>query len=61
MQPFRVEIPQASLDDLRRRLADTRWPRDLPDTGWDRGVPQDYLQELTEYWRTSFDWRAAEA
>src|SRR6201999_3839912 len=60
-EPFRIEIPQADLDDLRRRLADTRWPTELPDTGWDRGVPLGYLAELAEYWRTEFDWRAAEA
>ncbi|HEX6472272.1 MAG TPA: epoxide hydrolase [Streptosporangiaceae bacterium] len=61
MRPFRVDIPQADLDDLRRRLADTRWPDELPGVGWDRGVPLGYLQELAEYWRTEYDWRAAEA
>lgn len=61
MHPFRIEIPQADLDDLRRRLADTRWPDALPDVGWDRGVPPAYLMELADYWRTEFDWRAAEA
>ena len=61
MQPFRVEIPQADLDDLHSRLAGTRWPEDLPEVGWDRGVPISYLKELAEYWRTTFDWRAAEA
>jgi pimeloyl-ACP methyl ester carboxylesterase len=60
VQPFRVEIPQADLDDLNRRLSHIRWP-ELVDVGWDRGVPVDYLKELAEYWRTSFDWRAAEA
>jgi epoxide hydrolase len=61
MKPFRIDIPQADLDDLNRRIADTRWPESLPDTGWDRGVPPAYLKELAEYWRTSYDWRAAEA
>ena len=61
MKPYRVEIPQAALDDLRERLARTRWPEELPDTGWDRGVPLAYLKELAEYWRTSYDWRATEA
>jgi microsomal epoxide hydrolase len=60
MRPFRIEIPQADLDDLNRRLAATRWPSELPDVGWDRGVPVDYLKELAEYWRTGFDWRAVE-
>jgi epoxide hydrolase len=61
MQPFRVEIPQADLDDLHRRLADTRWPDELPDVGWDRGVPLSYIRELADYWRTNYDWRAVEA
>ncbi len=61
MQPFRIDIPQADLDDLNRRLESTRFPADLPGTGWERGVPTAYLKELAEYWRTTFDWRAAEA
>ncbi|MEU4378436.1 epoxide hydrolase family protein [Micromonospora echinofusca] len=61
MQPFRVAIPEADLDDLRRRLAATRWPDELPGVGWERGVPLGYLRELAEYWRTEYDWRAAEA
>ena len=61
MEPFRIEIPQADLDDLHRRLDSTRWPGELPGVGWSRGVPLGYLKELAEYWRTSYDWRAAEA
>ncbi|MER6280272.1 MULTISPECIES: epoxide hydrolase family protein [unclassified Streptomyces] len=61
MHPFRIDIPQAQLDDLHRRLDATRWPDELPGVGWDRGVPLSYLKELADYWRTSFDWRAAEA
>ncbi|NUT49831.1 MAG: epoxide hydrolase [Saccharothrix sp.] len=61
MQPFRIEIPQADLDDLNRRLDQTRWPDEVPGVGWSRGVPLGYLKELTEYWRTTFDWRAMEA
>jgi epoxide hydrolase len=60
MQPFRIDIPQAALDDLHRRLEDTRWPSELPGVGWRRGVPLGYLKELAEYWRTGYDWRAAE-
>jgi microsomal epoxide hydrolase len=61
MHPFRIDIPQAQLDDLHRRLDATRWPDELPGVGWKRGVPLEYLRELAAYWRTSFDWRAAEA
>ena len=60
IRPFRVEVPQADLDDLRERLTRTRWPEELPDARWDYGVPLTYLQELADYWRTSYDWRAQE-
>jgi pimeloyl-ACP methyl ester carboxylesterase len=61
MRPFLVEIPQEQLDDLHRRLADARWPAEPADLGWARGVPSAYLKELADYWRTEYDWRAAEA
>ncbi|MFC9660134.1 epoxide hydrolase family protein [Nocardia sp. NPDC127606] len=58
---FRIDIPQSDLDDLRERLARTRWADDLPGAGWTYGLPTAYLRELADYWRTGFDWRAAEA
>ena len=61
IRPFRIDIPQTDLDDLHDRLARTRWPDELPGVGWDRGVPLDYLKELAEHWRTSYDWREREA
>ncbi len=61
MRPFRIDIPQSDLDDLNRRLDETRWPDEIAGVGWDRGVPLEYLRELTGYWRNTFDWRAAEA
>src|ERR1700720_1763358 len=61
IRPFRIAIPQADLDDLRDRLARTRWPDELPGVGWAYGVPLDFLKELTEYWRTSYDWRRNES
>ena len=61
IQPFRIEIPQAEIGYLHDRLAAARWPGELPGTGWERGVPPDYLTELAGYWRTGYDWRAAEA
>jgi pimeloyl-ACP methyl ester carboxylesterase len=61
IHPFRVEIPQADLDDLHDRLARTRWPDELPGVGWSRGVPLGYLQELAGYWRDGYDWRGQEA
>lgn len=59
--PYRIDIPDRDLDDLRDRLARTRWPNELPGVGWSRGVPLGYLQDLAEYWRTGYDWRKQEA
>src|SRR5579859_591875 len=61
IQAFRIEVPQAEVDYLRGRLAGARWPGEMPGAGWTRGIPLGYLRELAEYWRTGFDWRAAEA
>ena len=61
IRPYRISVPQADVDDLRDRLARTRWTQDLPGTGWERGVPVAYLRELASYWATEFDWRAQEA
>jgi pimeloyl-ACP methyl ester carboxylesterase len=60
IRPYRISVPQAEIDDLRDRLARTRWTRDLPGTGWERGVPVSYLRDLAAYWAGEFDWRAAE-
>ena len=59
--PFRVEIPQADLDDLHDRLDRVRWPDELPGVGWDLGIPLERTRELAIYWREKFDWRAHEA
>lgn len=61
IRPFRIDVPEADLEDLRDRLARTRWGTALPGAAWERGVPADYLRDLAEYWRTSYDWRAHEA
>jgi pimeloyl-ACP methyl ester carboxylesterase len=60
VQPYKIEIPDSVLDDLKSRLERTRWPDELPGTGWDYGSNLDYVKELVEYWRTKFDWHAQE-
>jgi epoxide hydrolase len=60
IRPFRIDIPQADLDDLRDRLHRTRWPDELPGLGWTRGVPLGYLKELAAYWADGYDWRKQE-
>jgi epoxide hydrolase len=61
ISPYRIDISQGALDDLRDRLGRTRWPDELPGVGWDLGVPLDYLKGLAEYWATTYDWRGQEA
>ena len=61
VRPFTIAIENSVLEDLQKRLADTRWPDEIPNTGWDYGSNLGYLKELVEYWRTKFDWRAQEA
>ncbi|WP_369215672.1 epoxide hydrolase family protein [Streptomyces flavofungini] len=61
ISPFRIDVPQSDLDDLRIRLDLTRWPDELPGVGWAYGVPRDYLRELVHHWRHTYDWRTAEA
>lgn len=60
IDPFRIEIPQAELDELRQRLLATRWPDDLGDD-WQRGTKPSALRTLVDYWANEFDWRAVEA
>jgi microsomal epoxide hydrolase len=60
-ESFRVDIPQAALDDLRGRLARVRFPAQLPDAGWDYGTELEYLRAFVDYWRDTYDWRATEA
>jgi pimeloyl-ACP methyl ester carboxylesterase len=60
IEEFRIDIPQAELDDLRERLARTRWPDQLPGVGWDYGIALDDVRELAGYWRSSYDWRVHE-
>ena len=61
VRPFTIAVEDSVLEDLQQRLADTRWPDEIPDTGWDYGSNLAYLKELVEHWRTKFDWRAQEA
>ncbi|MEV6767624.1 epoxide hydrolase family protein [Nocardia sp. NPDC051030] len=59
--PFRIDISQEQLDDLRARLDNARLPAPLPGDDWDTGVPVHWLREMVDYWRAGYDWRAAEA
>ena len=60
IRPYRVEIPQADLDDLAARLRNTRWPDALPETGDTYGMASQRVRDLAGYWLDGFDWRAVE-
>ncbi|SUZ78816.1 uncharacterized protein METZ01_LOCUS31670 [marine metagenome] len=60
VRPFTIAVEDSVLEDLQQRLADTRWPDEIPNTGWDYGSNLAYLKELVEHWRTKFDWRSQE-
>ncbi len=59
-KPFRCEVSDEVIADLKARLARTRLPDQLDGAGWDYGTERSFLDELCTYWRDSFDWRAAE-
>ncbi len=60
-EPFRLDVPRDTLDDLRARLAQTRWPDEIPGSDWRYGSNLAFVQGLVERWRDGFDWRAQEA
>ncbi len=59
-EPFKVHIPDETLNDLRERLKRTRWPRDFANDDWRYGTNLEYLRELVQYWIDRYDWRAVE-
>jgi pimeloyl-ACP methyl ester carboxylesterase len=61
IQSFKIAIPQATLDDLRERLARTRWPDEVEGAGWDYGANLGYMKDFADYWQHRYDWRKQEA
>lgn len=61
INPFLIKIPEADLDDLKTRLARTRWPEAECVDDWSQGIPLNYTRELADYWANEYDWRAREA
>ena len=60
IRPFRIDVPDEVLKDLKKRLARTRWPDELVGSGWKYGMNLQYMQELVGYWQTKYDWREQE-
>jgi Epoxide hydrolase N terminus len=61
MKPFEIHVPDETLEDLRDRLARTRWTDEVEGAGWDYGTNLAYLKEIVGYWQDGFDWRKEEA
>jgi hypothetical protein len=60
IRPFRVDVPEAELTELRRRINATRWPERETVTDESQGVPLPLMQDFTRYWATDYDWRRLE-
>src|SRR5262245_13136642 len=61
IRPFSVHFPEEALVDLRQRIAATRWPEKETVSDQSQGVPLATIQQLAQYWQTSYDWRKVEA
>ncbi|WP_422770317.1 epoxide hydrolase family protein [Plantactinospora sp. WMMC1484] len=61
LEPFTLHVREPELEDLRRRLRDTRWPAPIPGPGWTAGAEPETMAHLVRYWADGFDWRAQEA
>jgi pimeloyl-ACP methyl ester carboxylesterase len=61
VHPFRIEVPQQEIDELRRRIVATRWPTRELVADRSQGVQLATMQELARYWTTDYDWRRCEA
>src|SRR5215211_416946 len=61
VRPFRIDVPEEDLLDLRRRIAATQWPEKETVADQSQGVQLAMIQELARYWATDYDWRKAEA
>ncbi len=60
-KPFKINIEQSILDDLKKRLSSTRWTDEIENSKWEYGANESYLKELCEYWQNKFDWKKQEA
>ena len=58
LEPFSIPFSQRAVSDLRDRLGRTRWLDEIPGSAWEYGVSFQFLQEICEYWRDQFDWKA---
>jgi hypothetical protein len=58
--PFKINIKQSVIDDLKSRIANTRWTDEIENSKWEYGTNKSYLKELCDYWQSTFDWKKQE-
>lgn len=61
IKPFTISIEKEQIEDLKERLANTRWPESLETNDWSRGVPKSYLKKVAKHWQNAYDWKEHEA
>jgi hypothetical protein len=61
IEKFTIDVSDAVLGDLQRRLDGIRWPDEIDNAGWDYGASLAYMKALADYWRNEYDWRGQEA
>ena len=61
IREFQIHIPQPDLEDLQRRLEQTRFPEAETPDDWSQGLPLEYAMQLRDYWRDTYDWRSRES
>ncbi|HEX6258002.1 MAG TPA: epoxide hydrolase N-terminal domain-containing protein, partial [Candidatus Saccharimonadales bacterium] len=61
IKPFTIDVDQIAIDNLKQRLADTRFPQSFEVEDWSRGVPKSYLKKIVKYWEETYDWKKHEA
>jgi hypothetical protein len=59
-KPFEINIKQSILDDLKKRIANTRWTDEIENSKWEYGTNETYLKELCNYWQHAYDWKKQE-
>jgi hypothetical protein len=60
MKIFKVDFNKPAIEDLKNRLAQTRWPDEIENTKWEAGTNLAYLEKLCDYWQYHYDWKKNE-
>lgn len=61
LEPYKINVPDTALENLKQRLALTDLPDELDEAGWDLGSPLSDIRRLVSYWKNEFDWRKIES